>query len=129
VISAPLSDRFGRKPFVYLGGTFIAVGLALITQVTSEPQLIAAWAVVSLAFGSFIGVDQALVADVLPHQDEVAKDIGVINLAATIPQTLAPAIGSVVLALSGGAYAVLIGMGAVVALASVFATSRIRGIR
>jgi MFS family permease len=129
VVSAPLSDRFGRKPFVYLGGIFIAVGLALVTQITSVPQLIGAWAVVSLAFGSFIGVDQALVADVLPHKEEFAKDLGVINLAATIPQTLAPAIGSVILALTGGAYGILIGLGAVVALSSVFTTWQIRGVK
>jgi MFS family permease len=129
VVSAPLSDRFGRKPFVYLGGLFIAVGLVLASFVTSEPQLIGAWAVVSIAFGSFIGVDQALVADVLPAKEEVAKDLGVINLAGTLPQTLSPAIGSTILALAGGAYSVLILAGAVVALSSMLTTRQIRGVR
>lgn len=129
VVSAPLSDRFGRKPFVYLGGVFIGLGLLAVSQTTSMSQLIAAWVVVSLAFGSFIGVDQALVADVLPTEEDVAKDLGVINLAGTLPQTLAPAVGTAVLVLAGGNYTVLIILGAVVALSSVYATSRIRGVR
>lgn len=129
VVSAPLSDRLGRKPFVYLGGVLIAVGLGLSAFATDVTQLIGAWAVVSLALGSFVGVDQALVADILPAKEEIAKDLGVINLAATLPQTLGPAIGSVVLALAGGAYPALIAVGAVSALLSVFATYRIRGVR
>ena len=129
LVSAPLSDRLGRKPFVYAAGAGIAAGLAALAMVDSVGGMVAANAVIGVAFGAFMGVDQALIADVLPNKDDVAKDLGVVNLAATIPQTLAPAIGSAVLLLTAGSYPILIGIGALVALSSVYATWQIKGIR
>jgi MFS family permease len=129
VVAAPLSDRLGRKPFVYLAGVGIALGLLLMSMASSVGSVTIANAAIGLAFGAFMGVDQALIADVLPNKEDVAKDLGVINLAATIPQTLAPAVGSAILIASGGSYPLLLTVGAVVALCSVYATWRIRGIR
>jgi MFS family permease len=129
VASGPLSDRFGHRPFVYFGGALVGVGLLLVTQVSTEAQLIAAWGVVSLAFGSFVGVDGALAADVMPAADEVGKDIGVINLAQALPQTCAPVLGTVVLGATGGSYTFLLVFGAAAGLASVFAAMRLRDVR
>src|ERR1700712_1971435 len=129
IVSAPLSDRFGRKPFVYIAGVGIAAGLVVLGQADSVTSMIVANVLIGVAFGAFLGVDQALIADVLPAEKDVAKDLGVINLAATIPQTLAPAVGSLVLAVTAGSYSTLIYVGAVIALGSVYATRRIKGIR
>lgn len=38
-----------------------------------------------LGFGMYIAVDFALVVDVLPDQDKVAKDLGVLNIASALP--------------------------------------------
>src|SRR5829696_5070298 len=46
------------------------------------------------------------------------------GLAATLPQTLAPAIGSAILIVSGGSYTLLLVIGSAIALSSVYATSR-----
>jgi MFS family permease len=129
VVAAPLSDRFGRKPFVYVAGVGIAAGLAWLATADTAGGIMLANVGIGLAFGMFMGVDQALIADVLPNKKDVAKDLGVINLAATIPQMLAPAVGSVLLAVTGGSYMILIAVGAAIAIASVYATRRIRGIR
>jgi MFS family permease len=129
IVSAPLSDRFGRKPFVYTAGVGIAAGLVVLGQADSVTSMIIANVLIGIAFGAFMGVDQALIADVLPDKKDVAKDLGVINLAATIPQTLAPAVGSLVLAVTAGSYPTLIYVGALIALGSVYATRRIKGIR
>lgn len=129
VVSGPLSDRFGRKPFVYFGGTVVGVGLLLTTQVASEGQFVAAWGVVSLAFGCFVGVDGALAADVLPDAKHAGRDLGVIGLAQVVPQTLAPAFGSAVLLATGGSYSVLLLIGALAAFTSVAATRKVGGAR
>jgi MFS family permease len=129
VVAAPLSDRFGRKPFVYVAGLGIALGLMMMSGAGTASSITIANAAIGLAFGAFMGVDQALIADVLPNKDDVAKDLGVINLAATIPQTLAPAVGSAILLTSGGSYSLLLVIGAIIALCSVYATWRIRGVR
>ena len=56
-------------------------------------------AVLGLAYGIYVGVDLALVVDVLPNPDNSGKDLGVFNMANAMPQTLAPALGGVLLAI------------------------------
>ena len=47
-------------------------------------------------FGMFQAVDTALMSQVLPSAKSFAKDLGVVNIAATLPQTLAPAVAGVI---------------------------------
>ena len=57
-------------------------------------------------YGIYIAVDQALNVDVLPSQEEAGKDLGILNLANTVGQVLAPVVvGAIVLAT--GSYAAL----------------------
>ena len=88
-----LSDRFGRKRMVYLSGGLMAlVGLIfIITQ--SLPIVLAAGAIFGLGYGAYISVDWALVADVLPSHRSYARDMGVWNIALSLPQVIAPVIG------------------------------------
>lgn len=100
VISGPLSDRFGRrKPFVFASAAL--TGLALVLPWV-WPDL-TAWMIMTflagLGFGMFQAVDTALISEVLPSAKSFAKDLGVVNIAATLPQTLAPGVaGAIVLA-------------------------------
>jgi len=88
-----LSDRFGRKRMVYLSGALMGlVGLIfIITQ--SLPIVLAAGALFGLGYGAYISVDWALVADVLPSHRNYARDMGVWNIALSLPQVIAPVIG------------------------------------
>ncbi len=88
-----LSDRFGRKRMVYFSGGLMAlVGLIFIlTQ--SLPVVLAAGAIFGLGYGAYISVDWALVADVLPSHRSYARDMGVWNIALSLPQVIAPVIG------------------------------------
>lgn len=99
-ISGPWSDRVGRrKPFVVASS--LIVGLAQVVPwvwPTFEGMVVFAL-LAGLGFGAFQAVDTALVSQVLPDSHAHAKDLGVVNIAATLPQTIAPAIaGAVVLA-------------------------------
>ena len=96
-VSGPLSDRVGRrKPFVF--GSSVVMGLALLLPWIS-PTL-TSWMimtfVIGLGFGMFQAVDTALMSQVLPSAKNFAKDLGVVNIAATLPQTLAPAVGGAI---------------------------------
>ena len=98
-ISGPWSDRVGRrKPFVVASS--LIVGLAQVVPwvwPTFEGMVVFAL-LAGLGFGAFQAVDTALVSQVLPDSHAHAKDLGVVNIAATLPQTVAPAIaGAVVL--------------------------------
>ncbi|MGA1826868.1 MFS transporter [Microbacterium sp.] len=99
IVSGPLSDKVGRrKPFIF--GSSVLVGVAMLAPMIS-PTL-PAWMVMTfvagLGFGMFQAVDTALMSQVLPSAKSFAKDLGVVNIAATLPQALAPAIaGAIVL--------------------------------
>ena len=55
-----------------------------------------------LGFGMYFAVDLALVADVLPDKDSAAKDLGVFNIAAALPSSIAPAVTPAILSIGGG---------------------------
>ncbi|WP_461475557.1 MFS transporter [Microbacterium sp. HJ5] len=128
VVSGPLSDRFGRrKPFVFASAAI--TGLALVLPWV-WPDL-TAWMIMTflagLGFGMFQAVDTALISEVLPSAKSFAKDLGVVNIAATLPQTLAPGVaGAIVLAFG---YAGLFPVGIALSLLGAFAVWPIRSTR
>ena len=89
-----LSDRFGRKRMVYFSGGFMAlVGLTFIVT-HSLVIVLAAGAIFGLGYGAYQSVDWALVADVLPSEKHFARDMGIWNISLSLPQVIAPVIGS-----------------------------------
>ncbi|HEY7347363.1 MAG TPA: MFS transporter [Ktedonobacterales bacterium] len=107
-----LSTRYGRKRMVYLSGglmtavaaIFIALNF-LVTGGTLSADAgitiaLVGGAIFGLGYGAYLSVDWALVADVLPSKDRFARDMGVWNIALTMPQVIAFVIGSVLLSLA-----------------------------
>lgn len=93
VVVGWLSDRYGRKRMVYFSGGFMAlVGLVFVIFHSLTIVLIAG-AVFGLGFGAYQSVDWALVADVLPSRQNYARDMGVWNIALSVPQIVAPVLG------------------------------------
>ena len=128
VVSGPLSDKLGRrKIFVFVSS--VVTGLALIVpwvSPTFQSWLIMTF-VAGLGFGMFQAVDTALMSEVLPSAKSFAKDLGVVNIAATLPQTLAPGVaGAIVLAFG---YAALFPVGIVLSLLGAFAVWPIKAVR
>lgn len=128
VVSGPLSDKLGRrKIFVFISS--IVTGVALIFPWVS-PTL-EAWMIMTfiagLGFGMFQAVDTALMSEVLPSAKSFAKDLGVVNIAATLPQTLAPGVaGAIVLSFG---YAGLFPIGIVLSVLGAFAVWPIKAVR
>ncbi|MEO7001987.1 MAG: MFS transporter [Ktedonobacterales bacterium] len=99
------SDRIGRKRMVYVSGAFMAVVGAMFV---AAPYLVpgniltlayVAAAIFGLGFGAYIAVDWALVADTLPSNATFARDMGIWNIAQTLPQVFALVLGGWLLAL------------------------------
>lgn len=129
VVAGPLSDRIGRrKPFIFVSS--ILVGVALIIPMVA-PTFVGwlTFSVVSgLGFGAFQSVDQALMSEVLPSAASFGKDLGVVNIAATLPQTIAPAVAGVVILAFGG-YIALFPIGIVLSILGAFAVWFIKSVK
>ncbi|MFT4210770.1 MAG: MFS transporter [Microbacterium sp.] len=138
MISSPiggiLSDKIGkRRPFVAIAGVIMVVGLVLLAFAPSIPVLILAQAIIGLGAGSFLSVDLALATQVLPNPDDVAKDLGVLNIANALPQSIAPAVAPAIIAVGSatalGGYTTWYLFGALVALAGAVLVYRIKGVK
>ncbi|MFL6025349.1 MAG: hypothetical protein ACJ72K_00340 [Friedmanniella sp.] len=69
----------------------------LLAHVSTLTGFYVVEAVLGVASGIYVGVDLALVVDVLPHPDESGKDLCVFNMANALPQTVALLIGAALL--------------------------------
>jgi MFS family permease len=128
VVAGVWSDRVGRrKPFVYWSGLLMAVATALIAGWPTWPGAIVASALLGLGFGVFASVDFALMTDVLPKARDRGKDLGVINIANSLPQVVAPVIAAPIVTYLGG-YRTLYLVAAVIGLAGAVFVGRIRGV-
>ena len=103
-VAGRLSDKLGRrKVFVWTSTAVFAAGTFALIHVHSVPAYYVLEFILGFAYGIYVGVDLALVVDVLPNPDDAGKDLGVFNIANALPQTAAPAIGRVILAATAGA--------------------------
>ncbi|MCZ4119553.1 MFS transporter [Streptomyces sp. H39-S7] len=97
------SDRIGRrKVFVVVCSVIMAVAALLLAAAHTWTAVMVAAAVLGAGFGVYLAVDQALITQVLPSAADRAKDLGVINIANSGPQVLAPAVAAPIVAHLGG---------------------------
>jgi MFS family permease len=80
-----------------------------------------------LGFGVYLSVDAALVTQVLPSAAGRAKDLGLINIANSGPQVLAPALAAPLVTELGGYRALYLSVAVITAAGSVF-VRRIRSV-
>lgn len=127
-----LSDRFHRrKVFVIIAAVIYAAGLAFVAFAGSFNLFLIAIAITGIGQGVYLAIDLALAAAVLPEGGkEAAKDLGVLNIANALPQSLAPAIAPIFLAIGGGNnYTALFAAAAVFALLGALSIQPIKGVR
>lgn len=95
-----ISDRIGRRrPVLLVSATIMAGGLLFMATASSIPMVIVGMGLVGFGAGSFFAVDLALATQVLPEAKDTAKDLGVLNMANALPQSIAPAVAVPVMAL------------------------------
>jgi MFS family permease len=86
LIGGKLSDRTGRRK-VFVLTAAVVYGLAMFALAIAGDfnGFLVGMAIGGLGFGVYVAVDLALVVDVLPDQDNAAKDLGVFNVAGALP--------------------------------------------
>jgi MFS family permease len=130
LLAGPLSDWLGgrRRVFVWCAASGMAAALTIPLLMPTEIGMYLFAACNGLAFGVYLAVDAALVTQVLPDEKNVARDLGILNIANAGPQIIAPFVGSQVIAWLGG-YNALFVAAAVCAVASALAILPVRGVR
>jgi len=121
VTGGVVSDRTGRRKLpVTVAGLVMAVPAVLLALWPSWPVAIASAAIMGLGFGVYLSVDQALVTQVLPSAAGRAKDLGIINIANSGPQVLAPAVAAPLVSQLGGYSTLFLSVAVITALGSAF---------
>ncbi|RFA14217.1 MFS transporter [Subtercola boreus] len=124
-----LSDRLGRRrAFVFTASLLQALAALLLAFVPNLGAAMVAAGLLGLGYGCFLSVDQALATQVLPDPAARGKDLGIMNIATAVPQAMAPLLGALVVAMTGGFMALFV-LAAVFAAAGSVAVARVRGVR
>ncbi|MDD0859163.1 MFS transporter [Arthrobacter alpinus] len=124
-----LSDKWGRRRAFVFGSSILQAAAALILAfVPTMGAATFAAALLGLGYGCFLSVDQALATQVLPDQLSRGKDLGIMNIALTVPQAFAPMLGALLVSAVGG-FTLLFVVSGVTALAGAWAVSQVKGVR
>jgi MFS family permease len=132
-VAGKISDRTGRRKIFVAGSTLLfGIGIALLVHVSTVAGFYTVEGILGLAYGIYVGVDLALVVDVLPNPDDSGKDLGVFNIANALPQTLAPVLAAVLLAVGSATnqnYDLMLYTAAAMALIGAVIVLPIKGVR
>lgn len=122
------SDRAGkRRVFVCWAGIVMAVASLLLAFWPTWLGAVVAAGILGLGYGVYLSVDFALMTEVLPAAMDRGKDLGVINVANSLPQVLAPVLAAPIVTYLGG-YPVLYVLSALVGVAGSVLVYRIRSV-
>jgi len=129
LISGVLSDRWQqRKPFV-MGASFVlALALLILAFFQTWPAVELAAGVLGIGFGAYLGVDIALITQVLPSANARGKDMGMINIANAFPQVVGAAIAAFVIN-TFHSYTLLFVLAAILASLGAVLIQQIKGVR
>uniref|UniRef100_B0T743 Major facilitator superfamily MFS_1 n=1 Tax=Caulobacter sp. (strain K31) TaxID=366602 RepID=B0T743_CAUSK len=130
MIGGMLSDRLRRRKLFAAGAALTLAGAMLVFSMTPAwPVVVVGFLIFGCGAGCYYAVDIALVSQVLPSQKNAGKDLGVINLANTLPQALAPILALLCLGPLHVNYHALFVVAAGLATAGGLAILPIRGVR
>jgi MFS family permease len=132
-VAGKISDRTGRRKILVAGSTLLfGVGMVLLAHISTLSGFYLVEAIQGVAYGIYVGVDLALVVDVLPNPDDSGKDLGVFNMANALPQTVAPLIGAALLGIGSATnqnYDLLVYSAGAAALVGALIVLPIKGVR
>lgn len=128
VLAGRWSDRVGkRKVFVAGASAVIACAALIMAFFQVWPAAMVGAAVLGIGFGAYLAVDFALLTQVLPSAAARGKDMGVVNIAAALPQVVAPALALLAVKFLGG-YMALFVLAAIIGLAAAALVYRIKSV-
>jgi MFS family permease len=94
-----LSDRWGRKRFVYASGAISSLVLLtfMLGPVISTTAMLLLGVAYGVGYGCYTAVDWALCLDTLPDKQHPAKDLGLFHVADALPRVGIPLLAGTVL--------------------------------
>nr|WP_218680280.1 MFS transporter [Rhodococcus qingshengii] len=130
VLSGWWSDRIGRrKPFV-IGSALIQTAAALMFLLADSLWIVTISGMfIGAGYGTFLAVDQALAADILPNAENSGKELGIMNIALVVPGAVSPLIGAAIVEASAGSYSMLFVTAGLFTLFGGLSAMRIRSVR
>jgi MFS family permease len=124
-----LSDRSGRrKPFIVWAAIVMALAAALLAASPTWHMALVAAPLLGAGFGTYWAAAPALLTQVLPAAADRAKDLGIINIAYSLPLVVAPLVAGVVLGLMNS-YPALFALAGVVTVIAGLTVSQVRSVR
>ncbi|NBB51287.1 MFS transporter [Rhizobium sp. CRIBSB] len=127
LVGGYLSDRLGRRrELIFLGGLCLGAAALVMALVPQWPGPVLAQGLFGIGMGIYGVVDTALIAQVLPSRADTGRDLGLINVATTAAQVLAPLLALIVLQSVGNDLRLLFAISGAVA---VLGASTIMGVR
>lgn len=128
VIGGRWTDKVGkRKPFVIASSAIIALAALILAFAPTWTGALIGAAVLGIGYGAYLAVDFALLTQVLPSAASRGKDLGVINVANSLPQVIAPVIAFPLVSMLGG-YVTLYVVAAVIGLLGAVFVVKIKGV-
>jgi MFS family permease len=128
LISGPLSDKIRRRKPIVIAASLVFAAAELPLVFASDLSAFYLFlAVGGFAYGMYIAVDQALLAEVLPDAKNQGKDMGILNIANTGPQIIAPIVAGIVVSIAG--FQVVFGIAAALAVLAAVVLVPIRRVR
>ena len=128
VISGKISDRDGkRKKFVIISSVIVALAAGALAFASNFTTAVIAAVLLGIGFGAYLAVDFALLTQVLPHADSRGKDLGMINIANSLPQVVAPLVAWLSVTWFGG-YPTLFLISAVISLVGAALVRQIKSV-
>ena len=126
VVVGIVSDRAGNRRSLTVLAAFVQAlsGIAIALVPTFEMTLVAA-ALMGLGYGAFSTVGLAFAADLLPDEQDHARDLGLVNASAALGQVIGPVLGALLVALASGFWLVFV-MAAVLSVAGGLMTALAR---
>ncbi len=124
-----LSDKLGRRrAFVFGASVLQALAALILAFLPTMGAATVGAALLGLGYGAFLSVDQALATEVLPDQLSRGKDLGIMNIALTVPQAFAPMLGALLVSAVGG-FTLLFVISGLTALTGAWAVGHVKGVR
>jgi MFS family permease len=97
------SDRTGkRKRMVVISSVLQAAAALILAFIPTLPAAIFGATLLGLGYGAYLSVDQALITQVLPTAQDRGKDLGILQIAGTLPYVAAAGLGGLLINSAGG---------------------------
>jgi MFS family permease len=124
------SDRIGRRrELIFAGGMCLAAGSLLMAMAPAWPGPALAQILFGIGIGVYGVVDNALIAQILPDRANAGRDLGLMNIATTAAQVLAPLLALVALQMVGHDLRLLFALSGLIAAVGAITILAIRRVR